>query len=113
MTDKQINIDDLSDLNNLKLEVTREDKKRDNLKVYVPVIEKLGAVKLNDHWKLGKWFIFINRRCSVRYAYNQRWVINIEKFLENPQYWIEEGEKQYKEYCERRRIKKQSAKNAH
>lgn len=50
--------------------------------------------------------IYIGRRSCVKYAYNQRWGLNIERFLDDPDYWIEEGEKQYKEFCERRRIKK-------
>lgn len=84
---------------------TREDKKQDNLKVYVPILEKLGAIKINDHWRLGKWMIFIGRKCFVKYAYNQRWHLNIDKFLENPEHWITEGENQYKKVCNYRRSK--------
>lgn len=87
---------------------TREDKKQDNLRIYVPIVEKLGAVKLNDNlWRLGRWDIHISRKCSVRYYHNSKWVINIEKFLENPEYWVEKGEKQYEKVCEERRIKHQ------
>lgn len=86
---------------------TREDKKQDNLKIYVPIVEKLGAVKLSDCWKLGKWLIFIGKRCCVKYCHNQKWGLNLDKFLENPEYWIEKGEKQYEKVCEERRNKHQ------
>lgn len=100
MTDKEnININEL-----FTFKITREGKKQNNLETYVPIVEKLGAIKTHDHWRLGKWLIFIGRRCCVKYAYNQRWGLNIDKFLENPNYWIKEGEKQYEEFCERRKI---------
>lgn len=38
---------------------TREDKKQDNLRIYVPIIERLGAIKTQNHWRLGKWLIYI------------------------------------------------------
>lgn len=100
---KQIK-NELLDLNSIK--ITREDKKNNNLETYVPIVEKMGAIKMHDHWRLGRWLIFIGKRCCVKYAHNQKWGLNIDKFLENPQYWIEESEKQYQNFCEKRRIKK-------
>lgn len=94
----------LLDLNSIK--ITREDKKNNNLETYIPIVEKLGAIKMHDHWRLGRWLIFIGKRCCVKYAHNQKWGLNIDKFLENPQYWIEESEKQYQNFCEKRRTKK-------
>lgn len=87
----------------------KKERRQQNLEHYVPIIESLGAIEISVHtWRLGRWDIIIGMRNRVQFVPNPKWVMHIEKFLENPKHWIEEGEKEVEKYNER----KQSAKNA-
>ena len=90
----------------------REELKQQNFEHYVPLIEGLGATQKDDyHWELGRWYLQIGAKCRATFKHNNRWAMNIEKFLDNPEYWIEEAEKKYEDCCEYRRTKKQEQKN--
>ena len=82
----------------------REERKQQNFEHYIPLIEGLGAVKRDDHtWELGKWYLYLGIKCRAVFKHNNRWAMNIEKFLEDPEYWIEEAQRQYESVCEFRR----------